>query len=377
MLLHYIWLAELEGLTLLQKHRLLERYEDPEALYNSNTLKDQDLRKAEKILALCQKKRIGILPLVDDRYPAKLRNTPDAPLVLYYAGTLPDWEERPFVGVVGTREVSDYGLQISRQMGYQIAACGGTVVSGGASGADTAAMRGAMEAGFPVVGVMGTGLDTVYPPENRNFFASIIRQGGCLLSEYPPSSKTVRWHFRERNRIISGVSNGTLVVEAPRKSGALVTARYALEQGRDVFVVPGNINTAACEGSNRLLQDGATPVFTGWDVVSSYEFLYPGKLQNVTETPPIPERNSEKRETARKKSIDNGEKSAYSVVENKAPSLSEDEKAVLAQLTGSPQEPAELIAKTGMPTGKVLSNLTMLTVKGLACKHPGGRFSLK
>lgn len=377
MLLHYVWLAESKELTLLRKHRLLEQYQDPEALYNSGILKDKDLSGAEKILALCQKKHIGILPLSDARYPAKLRNTPDAPLVLYYAGTLPDWEERPFIGVVGTRKVSDYGLQVSHQMGYQIAACGGRVVSGGASGADTAAMRGAMEAGSAVVGVMGTGLDTVYPPENRNFFASVIRQGGCLLSEHAPASQSAPWHFRERNRIISGISVGTLVVEAPQRSGALATARYALDQGRDVFVVPGNINTAACEGSNRLLQDGATPVFTGWDVVSSYAFQYPGKLQNASETPLFHRGNSEKGENARKKSIDNAGNSAYSVVENSRLSLSEDEKAVLSQLTGSPQEPAEIIAKTAMPTGKVLSTLTILTVKGLVSKHPGGRFSLK
>ena len=377
MLLHDIWLAELEGMTLLQKHRLLERHQDPEALYHSDILKDKDLSKAEKILTLCQKKRIGILPLSDERYPARLRNTPDAPLVLYYAGTLPDWEERPFIGVVGTRKVSDYGLQVSHQMGFQIALCGGMVVSGGASGADTAAMRGAMEAGCPVVGVMGTGLDTVYPRENRDFFASVIRRGGCLLSEYAPASRSAPWHFRARNRIISGISNGTLVVEAPEKSGALVTARFALEQGRDVFVVPGNINTAACEGSNRLLQEGATPVFTGWDVVSGYAFLYPGKLQKDAKTPPLPRENGEKREMTRKKSIDNGENSAYSVVENNRPPLSEDEKAVLAQLTGSAQEPADLIAQLDMPSGKVLSALTMLTVKGLARKHPGGRYSLK
>lgn len=377
MLLHYLWLAESKETTLLQKHRLLEQFEDVSTLYHSNQLADKDLGRAEKILDLCQKKRIGILPLNDERYPAKLRNTPNAPLVLYYVGKLPDWEDRPLIGVVGTRSVSDYGMQTSRLMGYQIAACGGMVISGGASGADTAAMQGAMEAGLPVIGVVATGLDTVYPPENRNFFVSVIRQGGCLLSEYPPSSKVERWHFRERNRIISGISNGVLVVEAPNKSGALVTARYALEQGRDVFVVPGNINTAACEGSNHLLQEGATPVFTGWDVVCGYDFLYPGKLQNEIKSPPFLTQNSKKQEITQKKTIDNSEKSAYSVVENKAVSLSEDEKAVLAQLSDSPIEPAELIARLNLPTGKVLSMLTMLAVKGLVIKHPGGRFSLK
>ena len=173
----------------------------------------------------------------------------------------------------------------------------------------------------------------------------------------------------------------------------MITARWALEQGRDVFVVPGNINTITCEGSNALLQEGATPVFCGWDVVSNYEILYPGKLTKhrktplytgekttakVAQTTQMPTEKLPDEEIRRKKFIDNEENSTYSVVlENKKPALGNEEQAVLAQLTREPKETAELIAKLNMPSGKVLSLLTMLTVKGLAVKHPGGRFSLK
>lgn len=389
MLLYWIWFSEL-NISLGEKHRLLAQFGDPEALFHSGT-QDKDLRAAEEILRKCNKKNIKLLPITDTAYPGRLRNTPDAPVLLYYKGILPDWDSIPYIGVVGTRKASAYGLQVAHQMGSQIAQSGGCVVSGGASGIDTAAMQGALDAGSPVIGVLGCGVDVVYPRHNRKLFETVVQEG-CLISEYPPEAPSVAWHFPARNRIISGISNGTLIVEAPKVSGALITARYALEQGRDVFVVPGNINTVTCEGSNALLQEGATPVFCGWDILSSYEFLYPGKLQKhkksplyTAETTPakvaqptqIPAENAPQGEYSRKKFIDNKEISTYSVLENRNPALSDVEQAVLAQLTREPKETAELIAKLNMPSGKVLSVLTMLTVKGLAYKHPGGRFSLK
>ncbi len=407
MLLHWIWFAELKHVTLLQKHSLLERYHDPEEIYHlseevlqksgipqtvQKALQTKDLQVAQHILQQCTDKAIGILPIKDAAYPPKLRNTPDAPVLLYYKGVLPNWEERPFIGVIGTRKASAYGLQVAHQMGSQIASSGGFVVSGGAAGGDTAAMQGAMAAGYPVVGVLGFGVDVVYPRSNRRLFEAVVADGGCLISEYPPGSEPLHWHFPARNRIISGVSNGVLIVEAPKVSGTRITAQRALEQGRDVFVVPGNINTATCEGSNLLLQEGATPALSGWDVLSTYEFMYPGKLQRhktaplytgespqakVAQDTAIEEAYEEKRETPRKKPIDNRPISSYSVLENKEIALSEDEKTVLALLTDQPQEPADLIAKLTLPAGKVMSALTMLTVKGLIQKHPGGRVSLR
>lgn len=406
MLLYWIWLAELKDITLLQKQRLLEHFHDPEELYHTadgvfqklglpekerQALQNRDLKAAEQILHRCTEKDIKLLPLTDSAYPNRLRNTPDAPILLYYRGILPDWESAPFIGIVGTRKASAYGLQVAHQMGGQIAAGGGHIVSGGAAGGDTAAMHGALEAGYPVVGVLGCGVDVVYPRSNRRLFDAVV-ENGCLISEYPPEAPPLDWHFPARNRIISGISSGVLVVEAPVKSGALITAHRALEQGRDVFVVPGNINIPTCAGSNALLQEGATPVFTGWDVLSGYEFLYPGKLRKsqfaslyagepteakVAQKPIAPEKTSKKPEIFEKKPIDNGRNTTYIELDNNHPALSDTEQAVLALLTRVPQEPAELIARLDMPSGKVLSTLTMLTVKGLVHKHPGGRVSLK
>lgn len=356
-----------------------------------NALLDKNLWKAEQIIARCTKRDIGVLPVADSAYPKRLRNSPDAPMVLYYRGVLPDWDAKPFIGVVGTRKASAYGLQVAHQLGSQIASCGGFVVSGGAAGGDTAAMQGAMSAGYPVVGVLGCGVDVVYPHSNRKLFEKIVADG-CLISEYPPGTEPKPWHFPARNRIISGVSNGVLVVEAPQKSGALITARYALEQGRDVFVVPGNINSPTCEGSNALLQEGATPVLSGWDVVSGYEFLHPGKLKKnlnfslytgeealakVAEKPACFEKSANKSAESGKIPIDNGGKSHYIELVKNRPALNEDEQAVLAHLTQQPQEASKVMAAMDMPSGKVLSILTMLTVKGYVYKHPGGSFSLK
>jgi len=406
MLLHWIWFAELKDISLLHKHRLLERFGDPEELFRMseeallnaglpekerNALLDKNLWKAEQIAERCTKRDIGVLPVADSAYPKRLRNSPDAPVVLYYRGVLPDWEAKPFIGVVGTRKASAYGLQVAHQLGSQIASCGGFVVSGGAAGGDTAAMQGAMSAGCPVVAVLGCGVDVVYPYSNRKLFEAVVKEG-CLISEYPPGSEAKPWHFPARNRIISGVSNGVLVVEAPKISGTLITARYALEQGRDVFVVPGNINSPTCEGSNALLQEGATPVLSGWDVVSGYEFLYPGKLQKkldfslytgeetpaqVAEIPARLKNSPNKTAESGKKPIDNGEKSPYIELVKNRPALSEEEQAVLARLTNQPQEASKLMAALDMPAGKVLSILTMLTVKGYAQKHPGGSFCMK
>lgn len=403
MLLYWIWFAELKNISLLQKHRLLEQAGDPETLYHSpadrwdipqkvkTALQDKNLTYAQKLLADCKSKGIGILPVSDIAYPCRLRNTQDAPLVLYYKGVLPDWDSVPFIGVVGTRKASVYGMQVARRLASQITRSGGRIISGGAAGADTAAMLGGLEAGGSVVGVLGCGVDVVYPSSNKKLFAAVA-ENGCLLSEYPPGTAPLSWNFPARNRIISGISSGVLVVEAPDRSGALITARYAMEQGRDVYVVPGNIDNASCAGSNQLLQEGAAPVFSGWNVLENYEFLYPGKLKKhkvepfyvnqepearVAETVCAPTQKTDKTETTRKNSIDNGPVSAYSVLNAERIALSGDEQAVMALLTDVPQEPADLMAKLTMPSGKVLSVLTLLAVKGLVQKHPGGRVSLK
>ena len=406
MLVYWIWLAELPHASTAQKCQLLQHFSDPEEIYFSEekafqtvegitektreALENKNLEAAHTILQECVDKGIGILTLADAKYPEKLKNIYDPPVVLYYKGKLPDWERMPTIGVVGTRKATPYGLQTAMRLSNQIAGCGGLIVSGGAFGGDTMAMQGALRAEKPVVGVLGCGVDVVYPKSNRNLFDQVV-ENGCLLSEYPPKTPPNGWHFPIRNRIISGISNGVLVVEAPESSGALITARSAWEQGRDVFAVPGNIDVPACVGSNSLLQQGAIAVLSGWDVLKEYEASYPGVVKKQ-DVPVLVQENPEQKVAQKavrpkilepfpapdtKKFIDNGELSTYSGLGKKGSALSPEEQAVAALLTQQPQLMDDILAVSDMPAGTVLSILTKLTLKGVVKNHPGRRVSLK
>ena len=364
-------------------------------------LLDKNLESSGKILEECEKKRLNILTIQDAAYPSRLKNIPDPPLVLYYKGQLPDFDAEPVIGVVGTRKASAYGLTVAKRMGYQIGKCGGLVVSGMAYGIDGLAMSGALTAGAKTVGVLGCGADIVYPQSNRSLFRDVERYG-CILSEFAPGQPAAKWTFPMRNRIISGLSCGVLVVEAPEKSGALITARLALEQGRDVFAVPGNIDMPTCAGSNELLRDGAIMVSSGWDVLSEYESLFPDKIHRedapsrqraypqelarqegettpprVAQTPRIPEETNHLKKNLEKKSIDKEPVQAYSDVNVDLSRLSGDEKTIVSCLQNGQRLVDDVIAETGMTTGKLLAVLTMLELKGVIRRLPGKQICLK
>ena len=394
MLLYWLWLHLLEDLTFGQKRALLEYFHDPEQLYRAtesacrtavqlpeegyDALSDKDLTRARSLAAECSQKRISIVTISDSGYPARLRQIPDAPMLLYYRGRLPNWEMYPAIGIVGTRKASGYGLQIAEKMGAQIAACGGMVISGAADGIDSTAMKQALLQGGPVVGVLGFGADVVYPASNRKLFAE-MEEKGCLISEYPPGTPGYKWNFPQRNRLISGISHGVLVVEAPEKSGALITAHHAMEQGREVFAVPGNINSATSVGSNNLLREGATAVFEGYDILREYESRFPGQIRKAEprEITEIPEKVEQVPTKPAKKPIDNREVTQYSVLNSGAGTLTEDEKCLLSHLTPKIEGVDEVIARSGMETARALSILTKLSLKGLVKQHPGKRVSLK
>lgn len=408
MLIHWIWLAARPDMNDREKKAVLEHFHDPEDVFFADSydrveqlsadaceaLKDKNLTPAEEILSVCAKKNIRILTFGDKEYPTRLKNISDPPLVLYYKGTLPDFEKRPVIGVVGTRKASLYGMTAAKRLGYQIGKCGGLVVSGAASGIDGPAMLGALSGDTPVVGVLGCGVDVVYPKSNKGLLEDTQRRG-CLISEFAPGTPPYKWNFPKRNRIISGLSDGVLVVEAPERSGALMTARQALEQGRDVFVVPGNIDVASCAGSNGLLRDGAIMVSSGWDVVSEYRHRYPDivsmdrnalrqreELERIERPRPnakvaqkadCPGNNGNSAEGKEKKVVDNAGNSAYSDGYKPIPGLNPQEQAIVEQLSDGPRLVDEIIAAAGLPSGTVLAALTMLEVKGIVKTLPGRR----
>ena len=391
---YWIWFAELKGISLFAKRQLLETFHDPEELYRSEAkdlppeiLEQKDLTEATQIYSQCREKNIRIVTYGDASYPQRLQNIEDPPMVLYYKGTLPQWQSQPVIGVVGTRKASPYGLQTAHLLSSQIAACGGLVVSGVATGIDALSMEGALDAGKPTIGVLGGGVDVVYPAKNRVLYQR-TEENGCLISEYPPGSRPYPWNFLQRNRIISGISDGLLVVEAPEKSGALNTARHAFSQGRDLFVAPGNLGVDTCMGSNALLQEGAYAALSGWDVVKHYEPLYPGvvekrqvevkmPLPKVAQTQVMPEKGEKKKADTSQNAIDNLEKSTYSVINKRPNNLSDQENGVLALLGDAPQLIDSVMDASDLPSGTVQSLLTRLTIKGLVIQHPDGRISKK
>ena len=415
MRLHWLWLAHRPGLSNRMKNLLLTHFADPEDIYYADAkafdhvegltdsvrqaLLDKDLRPAEEILTACDRKKIQILTLRDAAYPTGLKNICDPPLVLYYKGQLPDFDAYPVIGVVGTRKASAYGLTTAKRMGYQIARCGAILVSGMAFGIDGMAMSGALTAGGKTVGVLGCGVDVVYPLPNGNLFRD-VEDYGCLFSEYPPGTPPLKHHFPRRNRIISGLSNGVLVVEAPEVSGALITARHASEQGRDVFVVPGNIDQPSCVGSNRLLKDGAIVASSGWDVVGEYQGLYPGKVRKetspvqmkaypeeveaveksigkVAQSPRQPEKTPPLKKILDKKGIDNRDTTPYHDLNKGLPKLGSTEQAIVDALKTGERLVDDIIAETGMDAKTVTSALTMLAIKGIVTRLPGNRIKLR
>ncbi|MBE0568389.1 MAG: DNA-protecting protein DprA, partial [Deltaproteobacteria bacterium] len=236
-------------------------------------------RRAESVRKACERLEVVIIPWGADDYPVGLREIPGAPLLLYRAGKA--WSGGGFtVAVVGSRAPTGPGREIARILSGELASSRWTVVSGMARGIDAAAHRGALHAGGTTVAVLGCGVDVAYPREHAELRDEILRKG-TIFSEYPPGSPPLPYRFPERNRIVSGLSRGVIVVEAPERSGALITARFALEQGRDVMAVPGSPWFAHTAGSNRLLREGAPPVCSAADVhgiLGSPPPAFPGRV---------------------------------------------------------------------------------------------------
>lgn len=391
---YWVWFSLLPELTLRQKQKLLKAFPNPEDLYalaetdaltmlpedRRQALLNKDLKETKKVLQQCANKGIDILPISHPAYPSKLRQISDPPIVLYYRGILPDFENVPVISVVGTRKATTYGLNSAGLLSQQITACGGVVASGGASGIDTHALQGALDAGGRPVAVLGCGVDIVYPPTNRRLFSQIVKTG-CLISEYAPGVRPKPWQFPARNRIISGIADGVLVVEAPERSGALITARLALEQGRDVFVVPGNIDVLSCSGSNLLLRDGAYVAINGADVVKIYENYYPEAVKTPAVLPENYKAKTQEEDRPQqqpdKKVIDNSPLKPYHFINDGASQLTPDECKLLGCLTKEPKSVDDVIAQMDMPAPVVLGMLTNLTLRGIVLQHSGRRVSAK
>lgn len=277
---YWIWFSRIKGLGSKRKQKLLSEFQTPERIY---ALTKQDLEKVkgigkaigqeilseayredlEQYIEEMEKNKVSLLTIQDKEYPQNLKEIYDPPISLYAQGNLTIINSNG-IAMVGCRDCSSYGEKAAYYFSYHLAKQGRTIISGLAEGIDSFSHLGCLAAGGNTIAIMGNGIDQVYPKKNQILAEQIIKQDGLILSEYPLGVEPERMNFPARNRIISGISQGVLVVEAKEKSGTMITVDFALEQGRDVYAIPGNINSPFSVGTNRLIQEG------GAKLVKSY-----------------------------------------------------------------------------------------------------------
>jgi DNA processing protein len=298
---------------------------------------------AEQELAKARDAGVAIVTLDDADYPVQLRNSPDPPLYLYVKGELLP-EDAKAVAIVGTRKPTHYGLTMTHRIAYELASAGLTIVSGMARGIDTQAHRGALAAKGRTIAVLGCGIDVAYPPENRGLIDQIGRSGlGAVVAENPFGTKPEAGYFPARNRIISGLAQGTVIIEAAEDSGSLITAEYAVKQGRQLFALPGNIGSPNSRGPNSLIKEGALLVEDADDILKALRLPRTGGKRTSPEPAPrIP--------------------------------LTQEEEAVFRHITNEPKHIDMIMTESGATAGKISGLLITLELKGLARQLPGKFF---
>ena len=351
---YFIWLSLALGYSTPKCKALASLYPDIAEFYNGGepewrlsgvlgtkdiaALESTPLSKAIEVIARCNQLGISVVSLDDPSYPEQLKEIYDPPAVLYLKGRLPDFEHNLSIAIVGTRNATAYGKMTSHVLAGSLAKVGVIIVSGGAMGIDSLSHTAALETGGVTVCVLGCGINYPYLMSNLKMRQTIAERG-AVISEYPPDYPPGRFTFPERNRIISGLSNGVLVIEAGSKSGSLITARTALEQGRDVFAVMGNITSPYSQGTNALIKDGAIPVTDFTDITSYYpRFGIEGEPDDVVK--PIPKHKTD---------ID----------------VSEQAEKVYHLLTPDPTHIDSITEASGLPVSEVLTALTELELEGL------------
>ncbi len=386
---YWLWLTT-RGLSAHQCFLLQRHFGSPEAVFFSEDaalrqveglresslqrLRDKSLDTPRKILEDCYEKQIRLLTIDDGEYPERLRNIYDPPLVLYVRGQLPPIQEMPALAVVGTRQPGPGGERPTRTICRELAAAGMLLVSGMALGIDAAAHEGALEVGMPTLAVLGGGVDVIYPPQHENLYHRILASG-AVLSEYPPGAEPSGYHFPQRNRIITGLCDAVLVGKAPRRSGALISARLAGEQGREVFFLPGSIDDPYSEGSNALGADGARMVTCAADLLRDYLPLYPTsfRLRRKDAPKPAPQTPAPEKRTA--PPPDNSGR--LERLREQLSSYPPVQQALLTRLMEGACHVDTLMSLPGLTPPQVLGELTLLQLSGTVRQLPGKRFALK
>ena len=413
--LYWLWLSERCGAASKDFGKLMKRYESPYDLYRleeeelegldgisdrlKQRLSDKNLDFAYRTKYECAKKGIKVIPYGDKRYPERLRSLEDPPVLLYVLGELPNMDRHLCIGMVGTRKMSEYGRHSAYKISYELAAAGAVIVSGMAGGVDGVCAAGALAANGTTVAVLGNGLSVVYPKEHDKLMRA-IGERGAVISEYPLSEPPYGGNFPKRNRIISGLCQGVLVIEGPDGSGALITATLAQKQGRDLFALPGKIDDKGSKVPNDLIRMGAEAATCSEDVLDFYSFLYMdkidyGKLRKAIRQP-YPEelaleeyavKDTGKTERARKKSVAAKPSPCSLPAEETAnprgdqdptlESLDPVWRRVLEAMPISQPVSADALAVDGVSASDVITAMTMLEIEGFCEALPGGMFLRK
>ena len=355
-LLYYLWMDSIKGCGCVTAAKLVKKFGSAQSVYELDDLSalmevdelyyetafalatNKNLDTAKQITETVSQKNIPYLTLSDENYPQILREIHDPPSVLYYRGRNIFRGSAISIAVVGARKATPYGMSAAEAISSQLVKCGINIISGLASGIDTAAHKGAVTAKGTAVGVLGCGIDIVYPLSNRKLYESVLANDGMILTEFPPGTEPLSSNFPRRNRIISGLSYATLVVEAAENSGSLITAKFAAEQGREVYAVPGNITNPQSAGCNLLIKDGAKLVCCGNDILQDMFRIFRPIVKNETK---------------------------------ELPELTDKEKDLYLTVTKGMQTTDQLAKELGWSVGMINSIVTMLELKGVITVEMG------
>ncbi|MBQ9112835.1 MAG: DNA-processing protein DprA [Clostridia bacterium] len=426
--LYWIWLSEKFGIASKDFPRFAEKYDDPYDVYRlendeieqlegvserlKTRLSEKSLEGAYSILKYCRKYGIEIIGYSDKRYPSRLKTIENPPVLLYCLGKLPNMDSRLCIGMVGTRKMSEYGKQTAYKISYELGASNVCVVSGMALGVDGVCACGALESGGVTVAVLGCGISITYPKEHAKLMRAISKQG-AVITEYPPFERPNPGNFPKRNRIISGLCQGVLVVEGAKGSGALITASRAISQGRELFALPGKINESNSEGPNDLIKNGANVALSATDIINHYDFLYHDtidyrglswarkrsefdeKILKKYGVSSVYYRGryvpaEEKRQTAETEfELSSAEPAVVEPPKNQpVPAKADRSEAIFESLDDSTKKifglipdgvmfTPDAVSAHGIDIGEVITALTMLEISGLVASLPGGLYIKK
>ncbi len=367
--IYLIWLIESLGAGNAKINKITEYFGMPENAYYAdvkelakagelsaddieNLEKNRDLSGAQEILDKCSKEEISICTVYDDNYPERFQTIPNPPVLFFYKGS-PIWDDAALnIAIVGSRRMTKYGYDCATKIAGELTDCGCTVVSGMADGVDAAAQSAVVKVGGRTIAFLGGGVDVIYPQSNFMLYYDII-ENGCVISEFLPGEKNLPFHFQQRNRLLAGMSDGVLVVEAMKKSGTMITVKWAAEYNRDVFAVPGDITSAMSEGTNDLISDGAKLTRNAMDILSEYGNLFSEVI--------------EKKKFSKEKNMEIPD---VSNIENV------NAAAVIGALKKGEYDPSALSEITDIPIAELILVLTDLEIKGIITEKPGGIVAL-